>query len=156
MANDYQTDQDILMEKAFSQNAFLHKYIIAIDHALLWIAALSFAAFFHLSSAFTKSEALLFSTLAAYCAYLCESGLETLKTSIACLDSDLDFRKAGLWGWIALNICVNTLLSIAFLNDPSWIYLVLIIFMAGWQKYMDGRIPPRLQATRKPYPIFKN
>lgn len=65
----------------------------------------------------------------------------------------LDFRKAALWKWIALNIAVNTMLSLLFLANPSWIYLVLIILTAGWQKYMDGRIPPRLQATRKPINI---
>lgn len=33
-------------KKAISQNAFFSKYIMAIDHALLWIAALSLAAYF--------------------------------------------------------------------------------------------------------------
>ncbi|MBD5356122.1 MAG: hypothetical protein HDR88_03835 [Bacteroides sp.] len=138
------------VERALRQNAFIHKYMMAIDHALLWIAALSFAAFFHLSPDFTKSKALLFSTLVAYCAYLCESGLETLKTAVSSSLYTLDFRKAGLWGWIGLNIAVNVTLSLLFLSNPSWIYLVLIILTAGWQKYIDGRIPPRLQATRKP------
>lgn len=137
------------VKRALRQNAFLHKYIMALDHALLWIAALSFAAFFHLSPAFTKPEALLFSTLVAYGAYLCESGLETLKTAVSSSLYTLDFRKAGLWTWIGLNIAVNLTLSLLFLSNPSWIYLVLIIFTAGWQKYMDGRIPPRLQATRQ-------
>lgn len=137
------------MEKAIRQNKFIHKYVIAIDHALLWIAALSFAAYFHLSQDFTGSEALLFSTLVAYGAYLCESGLETLKTAVSLSTYQLDFRKAGLWKWIALNIAVNIILSLLFLSSPSWIYLVLIILTAGWQKYMDGRIPPRLQATAK-------
>ena len=137
------------MEKAIRQNEFIHKYVIAIDHALLWIAALSFAAYFHLSQDFTGSEALLFSTLVAYGAYLCESGLETLKTAVSLSTYQLDFRKAGLWKWIALNIAVNIILSLLFLSSPSWIHLVLIILTAGWQKYMDGRIPPRLQATVK-------
>ena len=53
------------VEKARRQNEFLHKYVMALDHALLWVAALSFAAFFHVSSDFTKVEALLFSTLVA-------------------------------------------------------------------------------------------
>lgn len=141
------------IEKAILQNEYIHKYIIAIDHALLWVAALSFAAFFHLSPGFTKAEALLFSTLVAYGAYLCESGLETLKTAASATMFTLDFRKAALWKWIALNIAVNTMLSLLFLANPSWIYLVLIILTAGWQKYMDGRIPPRLQATRKPINI---
>ena len=65
--------------KALAQNALIHKYIMAIDHALLWVAALSFAAYFHLSPLFSPHEALLYSTLVAYGAYLCESGLETLK-----------------------------------------------------------------------------
>lgn len=138
------------VEKALNQNAFLHKYVIAIDHALLWIAALSLAAFFHLSPEFTGSEALLFSTLVAYGAYLCESGLETLKVAASSSLYILDFRKAALWKWIGLNIIVNLSLSLLFLSNPSWIYLVLIILTAGWQKYMDGRIPPRLQATRRP------
>lgn len=140
----------IKAEKAIRQNKFIHKYIIAVDHALLWIAALSFAAFFHLSADFTKAEALLFSTLVAYGAYLCESGLETLKTAVASTMFTLDFRKAALWRWIALNIAVNVMLSLLFLANPSWVYLVLIILTAGWQKYMDGRIPPRLQETSKP------
>ncbi|MDE5880851.1 MAG: hypothetical protein K2H60_03900 [Muribaculaceae bacterium] len=138
------------IEKALRQNAFIHKYIMAIDHALLWIAALSFAAFFHLSPDFSKSEALLFSTLVAYGAYLCESGLETLKTAVSSSLYYLDFKKAGLWKWIGLNMAVNLCLSLLFISDPSWIYLVLIILTAGWQKYMDGRIPPRLTATQKP------
>lgn len=135
------------MEKAIRQNEFIHRYVMAIDHALLWIAALSFAAYFHLSQDFTKPEALLFSTLVAYGAYLCESGLETLKTAVSLSTYQLDFRKAGLWKWIALNMTVNIVLSLLFLSSPSWTLLVLIILTAGWQKYMDGRIPPRLQAT---------
>lgn len=147
--NTKYTDIDEEAKKALRQNAFIHKYIIAIDHALLWIAALSFAAFFHLSPAFSRAEALLFSTLVAYCAYLCESGLETLKVAASGSLYEYDFRKAGLWKWIALNIAVNVTLSLLFLSNPSWVYLVLIILTAGWQKYMDGRIPPRLQATQK-------
>ena len=142
-------NNDQRLKKALEQNAFIHKYVIAIDHALLWVAALSFAAFFHLSDAFNRPEALLFSTLVAYCAYLCESGLETLKVAASGSLYEYDFRKAGLWKWIALNIAVNVTLSLLFLSDPSWIYLVLIILTAGWQKYMDGRIPPRLQATQR-------
>ena len=136
-------------EKAIRCNMVIHKYIMAIDHALLWIAALSFAAFFHISHDFSKSEALLFSTLVAYGAYLCESGLSTLKVAVSLSEYDLDFRKAGLWKWIGLNIIVNLTLSLLFLSNPSWIYIILIILTAGWQKYMDGRIPPRLQATKK-------
>lgn len=138
------------VEKAMRQNEFLHKYIMALDHALLWVAALSFAAFFHVSSDFTKVEALLFSTLVAYGAYLCESGLETLKTMASLSSCHLDLKKAGLWHWIALNIVINLVLSLLFLSNPSWIYLVMIILTAGWQKYMDGRIPPRIQATSRP------
>ena len=141
--------KDQRLEKALRQNAFIHKYVIAVDHALLWVAALSLAAFFHLSEAFSRPEALLFSTLVAYCAYLCESGLETLKVAASGSLYEYDFRKAGLWKWIALNVAVNVTLSLLFLSDPSWVYLVLIILTAGWQKYMDGRIPPRLQATQK-------
>lgn len=136
--------------KAYRQNAVITNYIMAVTHALLWVAALSFAAFFHLSSAFTHSQALLFSTLVAYGAYLCESVLGTVREAAAATGYSLNFQKAALWKWIVLNIAVNTTLSILFLNDPKWIYLVLIILTAGWQKYMDGRIPPRLQKTRKP------
>ena len=138
------------VEKAMRQNEFLHKYIMALDHALLWVAALSFAVFFHVSSDFTKVEALLFSTLVAYGAYLCESGLETLKPMASLSSCHLDLKKAGLWHWIALNIVINLVLSLLFLSNPSWIYLVMIILTAGWQKYMDGRIPPRIQATSRP------
>lgn len=138
------------IEKALRQNEFIHRYVIAIDHALLWVAALSFAAYFHLSEAFTHDQALLLSTLVAYGAYLFESALGTVKEAAISTMSELDFRKAGLWKWIALNIAVNAGLSFLFLSDPSWIYLILIILTAGWQKYMDGRIPPRLQSTAKP------
>lgn len=137
--------------KALSITMFMKKYAMAADHALLWISALSFAAYFHLSPAYSKPEALLFSTLVAYGAYLCESGLETLKTAIANSNYELDFRKAGLWRWIGLNICINAALSFLFLRNPEWIYLILIIITAGWQKYMDGRIPPRLESTRISY-----
>lgn len=137
------------LSRALKQNEFIHRYVMAIDHALLWIAALSLAAYFHLSHSYTDAEALLFSTLVAYGAYLCESGLETLKTAASESLTILDFKRAGLWRWIALNIAVNVTLSIIFLHDPSWIWLILIILTAGWQKYMDGRIPPRLQATGK-------
>ena len=136
-------------ERAIRCNVLIHKYIMAICHALLWIAALSFAAFFHIYPDFSKSEALLFSTLVAYGAYLCESGLSTLRVAASLSEYDLDFRKAGLWKWIGLNIILNLTLSFLFLSNPSWIYLILIILTAGWQKYMDGRIPPRLQATKK-------
>ncbi|MDE6555419.1 MAG: hypothetical protein K2K55_00470 [Duncaniella sp.] len=136
--------------KALRQNKVIHTYILAITHALLWVAALSFAAFFHLSDSFSHDQALLFSTLVAYGAYLFESGLGTVKEAAIATMSQLDFRKAGLWKWIGLNILVNTVLSILFLSDPSWGYLILIILTAGWQKYMDGRIPPRLHATAQP------
>lgn len=143
-------NEDKSIEKALRQNEFVHRYLMAIDHALLWVAALSFAAYFHLSDSYNHDQALLFSTLVAYGAYLCESALGTVKEAAISTMSELDFRRAGMWKWIALNIAVNTGLSFLFLSDPSWIYLVLIILTAGWQKYMDGRIPPRLQATAKP------
>ncbi len=73
------SNDEQIIQKALRQNEFIHKYVMAIDHALLWIAALSFAAFFHLSPSFNEAEALLLSTLVAYGAYLCESGLGTLK-----------------------------------------------------------------------------
>lgn len=139
---------DNLLKKAITQNQFIAKYIMAIDHALLWVGALSFAAFFHLYPAFSHDEALLYSTLVAYGAYLCESGLATLREAVTTSEYDLDFKRAGMWGWIVLNIGVNVTLSLMFLAHPSWILFVLIILTAGWQKYMDGRIPPRLQATR--------
>ncbi|MDE6444595.1 MAG: hypothetical protein K2K64_09305 [Muribaculaceae bacterium] len=146
-------DQQNVLEKALRQNGFIHKYVMAIIHALLWVAALSFAAFFHLSSSFNHHQALLLSTLVAYGAYLFESILGTVKEAAAASSYSLDFKKAALWKWIIVNILVNTLWSVLFLYDPSWIYLVLIILTAGWQKYMDGRIPARLQSTAKQLPI---
>ena len=137
------------LRRAIAQNKFIHSYVIAVDHALLWIAALSLAAFFHLSGSFSHNEALLFTPLVAYGAYLCESGLGTVKETAAASMADLDFQRAGLWWWIALNIATNIILSVLFLLNPSWIFLVLIILTAGWQKYMDRRIPPRLQATAR-------
>lgn len=139
------------IDAALHRNMTIERYVMAIDHALLWVAALSFAAYFHLSPAFSHDQALLLSTLVAYGAYLCESGLGTLKEMVASVNYDLDFRKAAMWHWIALNIAVNTVLSLLFLRDPCWIYLVLIILTAGWQKYMDGRVGPRLHATRRNY-----
>ena len=55
--------------------------------------------------------------------------------------------KTGLWGWIIVNIAVAITLSLLFLKYPEWWILLLIILNAGWQKYMNGRIPPRLQET---------
>lgn len=131
-------------------NEFVHKYLIAANHAFLWVAALSLAGFAHLSPWFTGHQALLLSTLVAYCAYLCESGLGTWRVAASQYDKLINFRKAGMWKWIWLNVLTNILLSICFLLYPSWIWIVAVIFTAGWQKYMDGRIPPRLQATMIP------
>lgn len=142
------------IDRAIKRNLFIHRYVMAVDHALLWVAALSFAAYFHLSDAYTHDRALLLSTLVAYGAYLCESGLGTLREAASATLYELDFRRAGLWGWILLNVAVNTALSLLFLRHPSWVFLVLVILTAGWQKYIDGRIPPRLQATRRPLVII--
>ena len=147
---------DEISKKCIRQNTFINRYIMAIDHALLWVAALSLAAYFHLSEDYSRPKALLFSTLVAYGAYLCESALGTVKAASALTEHYLDFRKSGLWGWIGLNIVVNIVLSLLFLHYESWIFLVLIILTAGWQKYMDGRIPPRLKATSTQYSINKN
>lgn len=147
---------DEISKKCIRQNTFINRYIMAIDHALLWVAALSLAAYFHLSEDYSRPKALLFSTLVAYGAYLCESALGTVKAASALTEHHLDFRKSGLWGWIGLNIVVNIVLSLLFLHYESWIFLVLIILTAGWQKYMDGRIPPRLEATSTQYSINKN
>ena len=135
------------LRKAIARNHFIHARMIAVIHALLWVAALSFAAFFHLAPSFNKAEALLCSTLVAYGAYICESVLSTLNAAAGLSLYRLDFCKAGLWRWIALNILVCITISILFLYHPSWIYLLGVIFTAGWQKYMDGRIVPRLRAT---------
>lgn len=147
------THEQSEISKALRQNLFIHKYVMALDHALLWVAALSLAAYFHVSKSYTPHEALLFSTLSAYCAYICESGLNTLRVAASSSTFSLDFRKAAMWHWIGLNVAVNTILSILFLEYPNWIFLTMIILTAGWQKYMDGRIPPRLIATRKPLNI---
>ena len=135
------------LRKAIARNHFIHTRMIAVIHALLWIAALSFAAFFHLSPAFSKAQALLGSTLVAYGAYICESVLSTLNAASGLSLYHLDFRKAGLWKWIALNILTCGILSVFFLSTPSWLFLLAVILTAGWQKYMDGRIVPRLRAT---------
>lgn len=126
---------------------FIHKYVIAAAHAILWLAALSLAAYFHLDHGYSAAEALLGSTLMAYCAYVCESGLGTWRVAAAAGDVRIDFRKAGLWGWIVVNIAVAITLSLLFLKYPELWILLLIILNAGWQKYMNGRIPPRLQET---------
>lgn len=136
--------------KAVKVNRFIHRYMIAIIHALLWIAALSLAAYFHVSPHFEHHEALLFSTLSAYGAYLCESVLSTVNVMAQSSGYSLDCRRAGMWGWIVLNIWVNTILSMLFLHCHHWIFIVPVILTAGWQKYMDGRIPVRLMSTRKP------
>lgn len=136
--------------QAEDYNRFVHRYLIAANHAFLWIAALSLAGFAHLYHGFSGHQALLISTLVAYCAYLCESGLGTWRVAASQCDQLINFRKAAMWRWIWLNILVNTILSVCFLLYPSWIWIVAVIFTAGWQKYMDGRIPPRLQSTMIP------
>lgn len=131
-------------------NRFIHKYVIAAAHAFMWLAALSLAAYFHLDKGYSHAQALLGSTLMAYCAYVCESGLGTWRVAASARDVTIDFRRAGLWRWVIINVMVAIMLSVIFLKNPSWWILVLIILNAGWQKYMNGRIPPRLQATFKP------
>ncbi|MBD5252637.1 MAG: hypothetical protein HDS51_00165 [Barnesiella sp.] len=134
-------------EKALSQNKFIHRYIIAAAHAILWIAALSLAAYVHLDNRFTPHQALLFSTLVAYCAYLCESGLGAWRFEVAHSANRGNFRKLKIRRWIILNIFVAVTLSILFLLTAYQWLLACIIATAGWQKYMDGRIPPRLEET---------
>lgn len=138
-------------EKALQTNRFIHRYVIAANHAFLWVAALSLAGFTHLTPFLTHHQALLISTLVAYCAYLCESGLGTWRVAASQSLSLINFRKAAMWHWIWLNVAVNVILSLCFLWHPSWIWIVAVIFTAGWQKYIDGRIPPRLQSTMIPF-----
>ena len=133
--------------KAISQNRFIHRYVIAVAHAALWIAALSLAAFVHLDPRFTPHQALLFSTLVAYCAYLCESGLGAWRFEAAHSSARGNFSALKIRRWIVLNIAVATALSILFLTTANEWLLAGIIATAGWQKYMDGRIPPRLEET---------
>lgn len=147
--NVYNKGDYARVKRAMRQNEFIGRHVIALDHALLWVAALILAAFFHLSDDFDGAEALLLSTLVAYGAYLCESGLATLKTAVDSTGYWLDFRSAGLWGWIVVNVLCNAIWSLLFLWDRSWYFFVPVILTAGWQKYMDGRIPPRLLATRR-------
>lgn len=128
-------------------NRFIHKYVIAAAHAMLWLAALSLAAYFHLDRGYSSAEALLGSTLMAYCAYVCESGLGTWRVAAGAGDVRIDFKKAGLWGWVITNVIIAIILSFLFLKYPTWWMLLLLILNAGWQKYMNGRIPPRLQKT---------
>lgn len=135
------------VEKALRQNEFIHRYVIAANHAFLWVAALSLAGFVHLSPWFDGHEALLLSTLVAYCAYLCESGLGTWRVAASKSDRFINFRRAAMWRWIWLNVVVNVIISLLFLHFQSWLLIAAVIFTAGWQKYMDGRIPPRLQDT---------
>ena len=137
-------------EKALAENEFIHKYVIAFNHAFLWIAALSVAGFFHVSPWFSHHEALLFSTLAAYTAYLCESGLGTWRVATSNTTYFINFKKGALWKYVWLNSFVNISWAVLFLIYPQWYLILAVIFTAGWQKYMDGRIPPRLQSTMVP------
>ena len=137
-------------ELSIKQNLFIHKYIIALNHAFLWISALSLAGFFHVSPWFEHKEALLFSTLVAYSAYLCESGLGTWRVATSQTQYFINFKKAALWKFIWLNFFVNVGWAILFLIYPSQYLILAVIFTAGWQKYMDGRIPPRLEVTMIP------
>lgn len=134
-------------KEAIAQNLFIHRYVIATAHAILWIAALSLAAFVHLDKRFDAHQALLFSTLVAYFAYLCESGLGAWRYEAANSASRSTFADIRMRRWIFLNICVAALLSILFLITASEWVLAGIIATAGWQKYIDGRIPPLLQET---------
>ena len=143
-------EASIYLEK----NLFIHKYIIALNHAFLWIAALSLAGFFHVSPWFDHKEALLFSTLVAYSAYLCESGLGTWRVATSQTQYFINFKKAALWKFVWLNFFMNVGCAVLFLLFPSWYLILAVIFIAGWQKYMDGRIPPRLEATM--IPVIQN
>lgn len=136
--------------QALAINGHIHSYVIAINHAFLWVAALSLAGFAHLSPWFTPHQALLLSTLVAYCAYLCESGLGTWRVAASQSTQLINFRRAGMWRWVWLNVAVAVVVSCLFLWQPSWWWIVAVIAIAGWQKYMDGRIPPRLQGTMVP------
>lgn len=137
-------------DRALNENNFIHRYVIAINHAFLWVSALSLAGFAHLSPWFDGHEALLISTLVAYCAYLCESGLGTWRIAASQSLYFINFRRAAMWRWVWLNVVIAVIISCLFLYFPSWVWIVAVIFTAGWQKYMDGRIPPRLQATMIP------
>lgn len=139
-----------IIDKAYRQNIYIHKYIIALNHSFLWIAALSLAGFVHISPWFGHHQALLLSTLIAYCAYLCESGLGTWRVATSKSNYFINFKKASIWKWIGLNVCINIVIAILFLLYPSWYLILGVIVIAGWQKYMDGRIPPRLESTMIP------
>ncbi len=39
-------------------NGFIHKYVIAAAHAILWLAALSLAAYFHLDHGYSAASGL--------------------------------------------------------------------------------------------------
>lgn len=136
------------VRKAIESNGWLSRYVLAANHAFLWIAALSLAGFAHLSPLFTPHQALLISTLVAYGAYLCESGLNTWRIAASQSFVYMNFRKAALWRWVWLNAFTNTIISVIFLLYPSTIWIVAVIAIAGWQKYMDGRVGPRLLATK--------
>lgn len=136
--------------KALKSNEFIQRYIIALNHAFLWIAALSLAGFFHVSEWFDPKEALLASTLVAYCAYLCESGLGTWRVATSENLFFINFQKAALWRFVWLNVGLNIFFAVCFIKQPSWLWIIAVIFTAGWQKYMDGRIPPRLLKTKLP------
>ena len=84
------------LNRGLRQNKIIHSYVMAVD------------------------QALLLSTLVAYGAYICicESGLGTMKEASSASQYDLDFRKAGLWKWIGLNIAVNATLSLLFHLHP--------------------------------------
>ena len=147
-------DESGKIESAYESNEFMHRYLIALDHSFLWISALSIAGFFHVSPWFSHKEALLFSTLVAYSAYLCESGLGTWRVATSQTSLFINFRKAALWKYVWLNILVNIALALLFLWQPSWWWILAVIFTAGWQKYMDGRIPPRLLTNS--FPVIGN
>lgn len=157
MQIDPPSSRAIAAAKALEENTMIHKYGIAFNHAFLWVAALSLAGFSHLTPLLSHHQALLVSTLVAYCAYLCESGLGTWRVAASQSLHFINFRKAGMWKWVWLNVVVMVLLAILFLHFQSWLLIVAVIFTAGWQKYMDGRIPPRLQSTMMPLSgnIFK-
>ncbi len=138
---------NILSHPAYRQNLLIHRYVLPIAHALLWVAALSWAGYAHICGLLTAKEALLASTLAAYAAYLCESGLGVWRVAASDSLYLLDFKRSSMRRYVWLNFCIAVLLSTCFLIfDMSWL-IVGVIFNAGWQKYMDGRIPVRLQST---------
>lgn len=138
----------LITDATILQNRRIHRYIIPMAHACLWIAALSMAGFIHTCKLYSASTVLLLCTWCAYIAYLCESGLVRWRVAAALTFHDLDFRGSSMCRYVWISFLLQVLFTVIFVYTSSDVWILPVIGVAGWQKYIDGRSAVRLAATK--------